>query len=177
MTSTSPPGGTITRPGTITLNARLPVTEIAIVNTGPVPVHLAAHFHVFEANPALAFDRNAARGQRLDIPSGDSIRLRPGEQRVVRLVPIGGARVVRGFRGLIDGRLDAPLSDPRHPVGADGGTHQDQEPATSISSSAPVTAKTTRSQMLVTRSAIRSRLWAAQSRWVARLIVPGSAIM
>ena len=107
-----PPGAVVTRPGTIVLNARLPVTEIAITNTGAVPVHLTAHFPVSEANPALEFDRDLARGQRLDIPSGDSLRFLPGDCRVVRLVPIGGRQIVRGFQIGADPEPGLPWPGP-----------------------------------------------------------------
>ena len=108
MSRALPPGAIVTRPGSITLNAGLPVTEVAVTNTGEVPVHLSAHFHVFEANPRLRFDRRAAYRRRLDLPSAASVRFEPGETRTVCLVPIGGDRIIRGFSGLVDGPLDEP---------------------------------------------------------------------
>ncbi|MCC8339423.1 urease subunit gamma [Streptomyces sp. R1] len=82
---------------------RLPVT-----NTATVPVSVTSHFHFFEANPRLAFDRERAYGMRLAVPAGSSVRFGPGESAEVGLVPIGGARVAIGFAGLVDGPLDAP---------------------------------------------------------------------
>ncbi|MCX7624073.1 MAG: urease subunit beta [Thermomicrobium sp.] len=102
-----PPGGVLTGNGDIEVNAGLPSVTIRITNGGNVPVHLTAHFHVFEANPALCFDRRRAFGMRPDIPVGWAIRIEPGATVEVPLVPIGGRRVVRGFHGVIDGALDA----------------------------------------------------------------------
>ncbi|WP_159330450.1 urease subunit gamma [Streptomyces tendae] len=82
---------------------RLPVT-----NTATVPVSVTSHFHFFEANPRLDFDRERAYGMRLSVPAGSSVRFGPGERVEVGLVPIGGARVAVGFAGLVDGPLDAP---------------------------------------------------------------------
>ncbi|PPS79532.1 urease subunit gamma [Streptomyces sp. MH60] len=82
---------------------RLPVT-----NTATVPVSVTSHFHFFEANPRLDFDRERAYGMRLAVPAGSSVRFGPGERVEVGLVPIGGARVAIGFAGLVDGPLDAP---------------------------------------------------------------------
>jgi urease subunit gamma/beta len=82
--------------------------ELAVVNTAVVPVSVSSHFHFFEANPRLRFDRAAAYGRHLAIPAGQTVRFDPGETVVVRLLPFGGARVVVGFSGLVDGPLDAP---------------------------------------------------------------------
>ncbi|GGS69440.1 urease subunit gamma/beta [Planobispora rosea] len=82
--------------------------EVEVVNTATVPISVTSHFHFFEVNPRLRFDRGAAYGRRLAIPAGSTVRFDPGESRTVRLVPIGGARVVIGFAGLVDGPLDAP---------------------------------------------------------------------
>ncbi len=106
------PGEVVRRDEPVELNAGLPVTTVAITNTGPLPVHITAHYHVFEANPCLSFDRLAAWGMRLDVPSNGAVRIEPGETATVALVPIGGARVVRGFNGAVDGPLDE--IDPRH---------------------------------------------------------------
>jgi urease beta subunit len=91
----------------IELNAGLQRETISVVNTGDVPVHLTAHYHVFEANPKLRFDRRRAFGMRPDVPAGGAIRIEPGEKADIPLVPIGGDRIVRGFHGLINGPLDA----------------------------------------------------------------------
>lgn len=82
--------------------------ELAVVNTASVPVSVSSHFHFFEANPRLRFDRAAAYGRHLAVPAGQTVRFEPGVSVGVRLVPIGGARVVIGFSGLVDGPLDAP---------------------------------------------------------------------
>jgi urease subunit beta len=92
--------------GTIELNAGLPITTIDVVNGGDRPVQVGSHYHFAEANPALQFDRAVARGQRLDIPAGTSVRFEPGITRTVGLVPIGGDRVVAGLRGEVAGPLD-----------------------------------------------------------------------
>jgi urease beta subunit len=92
--------------GTIELNAGRPGTTIDVINSGDRPVQVGSHYHFAEANPALVFDRNVARGQRLDIPAGTSVRFEPGIARTVTLVPIGGDRIVAGLRGEVGGRLD-----------------------------------------------------------------------
>jgi urease subunit beta len=99
------PGEVITADGEIELNAGAPVQELEVANTGDRPIQVGSHYHFFEANPALRFDRALARGQRLDIAAGTAVRFEPGQTRLVRLVPIGGARVVHGFRGAIEGAL------------------------------------------------------------------------
>jgi len=104
------PGEILRRDEPIIINAGLPVTTIDITNTSPLPVHITAHFHVFEANPCLAFDRLAAWGMRLDVPSDGAVRLEPGATVSVSLVPIGGDRNVYGFQGVVNGSLDQ--SDP-----------------------------------------------------------------
>jgi urease subunit beta len=99
--------GEITGPdGVIELNAGLPRTELDVVNGGDRPVQVGSHYHFAEANPALQFDRALARGQRLDVPAGTSVRFEPGISRTVSLVPIGGDRVVAGLRGDVAGALD-----------------------------------------------------------------------
>lgn len=90
----------------VEVNAGLPVTTVTITNTGVIPIHLTAHFHVFEGNPRLAFDRRRAWGMRLDVPANGSVRFEPGETREIALVPIGGNRVVQGFNGAVNGPLD-----------------------------------------------------------------------
>jgi len=100
------PGEIDTLPGDIELNAGLPVTTLAVANTGERPIQVGSHYHFAETNPALAFDRIAARGQRLDIAAGTAVRFEPGQSREVQLVPFGGLRQVHGFRGDIMGALD-----------------------------------------------------------------------
>lgn len=82
--------------------------EIEVTNTASVPVSVTSHWHFFEANPRLRFDRPAAYGMRLDIPAGSAVRFDPGVATTVGLVPIGGSRVAVGFAGLVDGPLDDP---------------------------------------------------------------------
>ena len=100
------PGELIPEPGELELNSGRPVTTVLVANTGDRPVQVGSHFHFFEANAALHFDREATRGQRLDIPAGTAIRFEPGVSREVQLVPYAGARRVFGFNGLINGPLD-----------------------------------------------------------------------
>jgi len=85
-----------------------PVVRVTVRNTGDVPISVTSHFHFFEVNRRLAFDRASAYGMRLDIPAGSSTRFEPGVPVSVGLVPIGGARIAIGFSGLVDGPLDAP---------------------------------------------------------------------
>ncbi len=99
--------GEITGPdGTVELNAGLARTTLDVVNDGDRPVQVGSHYHFAEANPALRFDRAVARGQRLDIAAGTSVRFEPGISRTVSLVPIGGDRIVAGLRGEVAGALD-----------------------------------------------------------------------
>ena len=100
------PGELLPEPGEIELNAGRPVTTISVANTGDRPVQVGSHFHFHEANSALTFDRDAARGKRLDIPAGTAIRFEPGDSREVHLVPFAGERRVFGFNGLVNGPLD-----------------------------------------------------------------------
>ncbi|MEI6162554.1 MAG: urease subunit beta [Roseococcus sp.] len=99
------PGEIICAAGEIELNAGQAVTEIEVANTGDRPIQVGSHYHFFETNPALEFDRSAARGQRLDIAAGTAVRFEPGQSRQVRLVPLRGGRVVFGFRGDVEGKL------------------------------------------------------------------------
>jgi urease subunit beta len=99
------PGEILTAEGDIELNVGLPRTTIEVANTGDRPIQVGSHYHFAETNPALAFDRTKARGQRLDIPAGTAIRFEPGQARTITLVPYQGARRVFGFRGDIQGDL------------------------------------------------------------------------
>jgi urease subunit beta len=100
------PGELIPEPGELELNAGRPVTTVLVANRGDRPVQVGSHFHFFEANEALVFEREATRGQRLDIPAGTAIRFEPGDSREVQMVPFAGARRVFGFNGLVNGPLD-----------------------------------------------------------------------
>jgi len=100
------PGEVIAKDGEIELNAGLTAIEVEVANTGDRPIQVGSHYHFFETNPALDFDRAAARGMRLDIPAGTAVRFEPGQSRRVQLVPYGGARRVVGFRQDVMGPLD-----------------------------------------------------------------------
>ena len=100
------PGELIPEEGEIELNAGRPVTTVEVANSGDRPVQVGSHFHLYEANGALQFDREATRGLRLDIPAGTAIRFEPGDSRSVNLVPFAGERRVVGFNGLVNGPLD-----------------------------------------------------------------------
>ncbi len=99
------PGEVITADGEIELNAGLARTTLDVANTGDRPIQVGSHYHFAETNPALQFDRAAARGQRLDIAAGTAVRFEPGQTREVTLVPFRGARDVYGFRGDVMGAL------------------------------------------------------------------------
>ena len=100
------PGEIITVAGEIELNAGRPSVTLAVANTGDRPIQVGSHYHFFETNAALAFERAKARGMRLDIPAGTAVRFEPGQTREVRLVAYGGARKVFGFQGKVNGALD-----------------------------------------------------------------------
>jgi urease beta subunit len=101
------PGELIAARGDIVGNPDRPTTELTVHNSGRWPIQVSSHYHFFEANRRLAFDRAAAFGQRLDIPAGSGVRFLPGEERTIRLVPVGGRREAWGFNGLTNGPLDA----------------------------------------------------------------------
>ena len=101
------PGELFIEPGEIQLNAGRLTVLIAVSNTGDRPIQVGSHFHFYEVNSAHSFDREAARGMRLNIPAGTAIRFEPGDQREVTLVALGGSREVYGFNGKINGALDA----------------------------------------------------------------------
>jgi urease subunit beta len=99
------PGEIVTLPGDIELNAGRASVTLEVANTGDRPIQVGSHYHFFETNTALSFDRDKARGCRLDIPAGTALRFEPGQTRTVRLVACAGARIVHGFRGLVAGPL------------------------------------------------------------------------
>jgi urease subunit beta len=105
------PGEVLTVDGEITLNADRVSIDVAVANTGDRPIQVGSHYHFFEVNPALSFDRARSRGMRLDIPSGTAIRFEPGQRRQVRLIPYSGMRQVIGFRAQIMGALDVAGQD------------------------------------------------------------------
>ena len=99
------PGELFPAEGEIELNAGQPVTTLMVANTGDRPVQVGSHYHFAETNPALEFDRDAAKGTRLDIAAGTAVRFEPGQQREVSLVPLTGDRVVIGFNQKVMGAL------------------------------------------------------------------------
>ena len=99
------PGEVITQAGDIELNKDAGTLVLEVANTGDRPIQVGSHYHFFETNPALRFDRDKARGMRLDIAAGTAVRFEPGQRREVTLIPYGGARRVFGFRQAIMGGL------------------------------------------------------------------------
>jgi urease subunit beta len=101
------PGEIVRHEEPVTINSGSPAVALTVTNTSTVPIHLTAHFHVFEANPSLRFNRRTAWGMRPDVPADGSVRIEPGRTVTFDIVPIGGARIVRGFSGAVDGSLDS----------------------------------------------------------------------
>ena len=99
------PGELIPADGTITLNEGVDSITLMVANTGDRPVQVGSHYHFAETNPALDFDRGAARGMRLDIAAGTAVRFEPGQRREVQLIPISGARRIYGFNQQVMGAL------------------------------------------------------------------------
>src|SRR5208282_6385328 len=99
------PGEIIPLPGEIELNAGRATVTLEVANTGDRPIQVGSHYHFFETNPALRFDRAQARGYRLDIPAGTAVRFEPGQSRAVRLVALAGKRKVYGFRQEVMGKV------------------------------------------------------------------------
>lgn len=99
------PGEVLPGEGTLILNADRPTTTVDVINTGDRPIQVGSHFHFYEVNAALDFERPRAYGQRLDIPSGTAVRFEPGERKSVILVPFAGKRIAHGFNGLVNGAL------------------------------------------------------------------------
>jgi urease subunit beta len=99
------PGEVFTAAGEIEINAGRPTVTLTVANTGDRPIQVGSHYHFYETNAALAFDREQACGYRLDIPAGTATRFEPGQSREVRLVAYAGERRVVGFNGKINGRL------------------------------------------------------------------------
>jgi len=106
------PGEIIPAAGEIELNAGRPSVTLTVANTGDRPIQVGSHYHFFETNQALAFDRDKARGFRLDIPAGTAVRFEPGQSREVTLVAYAGDRKVFGFQGRVTGALDAAGKKP-----------------------------------------------------------------
>ena len=100
------PGEIITAAGDIELNAGRPVLGLQVANTGDRPIQVGSHYHFYETNAALSFDREQTRGYRLDIPAGTAVRFEPGQSRTVDLVPYAGERKVYGFNAKVMGALE-----------------------------------------------------------------------
>lgn len=100
------PGELFIQDGEIELNAGRATITLSVANTGDRPIQVGSHYHFFEVNRALRFDRDQARGMRLDIPAGTAVRFEPGDEKEVNLVPLVGSRQVYGFNALVNGSLD-----------------------------------------------------------------------
>lgn len=113
MTERLIPGELLVAPGDIELNVRRPTVRVTVANTGDRPIQVGSHFHFAETNPALRFDRAAARGHRLNIAAGTAVRFEPGQERNVTLVALAGDRIVIGFNAQVMGALDRkPVKAP-----------------------------------------------------------------
>jgi urease subunit beta len=99
------PGEIIPKAGEIEMNAGRPTVTLEVANTGDRPIQVGSHYHFYETNPALRFERDKAMGFRLDIPAGTATRFEPGQTRTVQLVAYAGARTVHGFRAAVSGKL------------------------------------------------------------------------
>jgi urease subunit beta len=99
------PGEILTKAGEITLNADRPTVTLTVANTGDRPIQVGSHYHFYETNAALRFEREMSKGYRLDIPAGTAVRFEPGQEREVHLVAYAGARRVFGFNGKVNGKL------------------------------------------------------------------------
>ena len=99
------PGEMLVEAGELELNAGRPTLTLVVANTGDRPIQVGSHYHFYETNAALSFDREATRGFRLDIAAGTAVRFEPGQTRTIQLVALAGERQVYGFRGLIQGAL------------------------------------------------------------------------
>ena len=99
------PGEIFVEPGEIELNAGRPVLRINVANTGDRPIQVGSHYHFFETNEALKFERESTRGYRLNIAAGTAVRFEPGQERTVELVPVAGDRIIYGFNAKVMGPL------------------------------------------------------------------------
>ncbi|MGB3491378.1 MAG: urease subunit beta [Elainellaceae cyanobacterium] len=106
--SADAPGAILCDSGTLQLNANRATLSISVSNTGDRPIQVGSHYHFFEVNRALTFDRAATYGFRLDIPAGTAVRFEPGDTKTVALVALGGDRTVQGLNNLVNGALDDP---------------------------------------------------------------------
>ena len=116
------PGEVLVAPGEIEINVGRTTVRMTVANTGDRPIQVGSHFHFFETNTALRFDRAAARGFRLNIAAGTAVRFEPGQERSVELVALAGDRIVYGFNGLVMGKLDGRAAKPARAAKAAPGT-------------------------------------------------------
>ena len=100
------PGELLIEPGQIEINAGRRQLKIVVANSGDRPIQVGSHYHFAETNPALKFDRQSARGMRLDVPAGTAVRFEPGQEREITLVDYSGDRIVYGFRAEVMGKLE-----------------------------------------------------------------------
>ncbi|MBP0598294.1 urease subunit beta [Herbaspirillum sp. LeCh32-8] len=105
------PGEMLVEPGEIALNVGRPTVSVTVANSGDRPIQVGSHFHFYETNPALKFERRAAYGMRLNIAAGTAVRFEPGQERVVELVALAGERRVYGFNALVMGKLKSQDKD------------------------------------------------------------------
>lgn len=99
------PGEMITQPGEIELNKGRETITLTVANTGDRPIQIGSHFHFYEVNQALQFDREPTKGMRLNIPAGTAVRFEPGDEKEIELVAIAGSRQIYGFNGLVNGKV------------------------------------------------------------------------
>ncbi|MFC6615663.1 urease subunit beta [Halopenitus salinus] len=133
------PGEVRAGEGTVTLNEGRETATVTVANTGDRPVQVGSHFHFFEANAALAFDREAAFGKRLNVPAGTAVRFEPGDEQTVGLVAIGGKRRAHGMNGMVNGSVDGDPTEALERLRAAGfrdtgaaaaGDAEDADPST-----------------------------------------------
>ncbi len=105
------PGELIVQAGDIELNAGRPTVQLRVANTGDRPIQVGSHYHFYEVNEALTFDREQAKGMRLNIPAGTAVRFEPGDERDVELVALVGSRQIYGFNNKVNGSLDSTADD------------------------------------------------------------------
>ena len=103
------PGETKIEQGEITLNEGRQILTILVANAGDRPIQVGSHYHFFEVNPCLTFERDHTKGFRLNIPAGTAVRFEPGQQRTVELVAMAGKREIYGFRGLVNGAIESSI--------------------------------------------------------------------
>ena len=102
------PGEILAKEGEIELNIDRLILRLTVANTGDRPIQIGSHYHFYEVNAALRFDRDATKGMRLDIPAGTAVRFEPGDEKQVQLVALAGSREIYGFNAQIEGRIDIP---------------------------------------------------------------------